>query len=451
LPATTESNNPAQNIFSSFYLKPYIRGEVENPKYYFPNNTRTRIRALDALLITQGWSKYDWNDIFSKPALDRKTIYGITVKGTVNYPLKGVTGMFLHDINDMPAQYIPLDANRSFEVHNLFPEADEKLRFSYVDSKKRFSQPKLFLQYNVKNTADRLSDKINIDRSFLGKREIFALPPGFFPEDAEALSAVVIEGKNNTERRKTTDPMMVRGVETKITNAERMRYPTLNIFLQSNGFDMNEGSVTLGQITIFARRPSTLGGLPPDKLEARTNGQLTNPTPLNGNSTNATRESYRSAGTRVSPLVFVDNTPLTSFDMLASLNMANVERIIVDKTGIGYGLRGTGGVIKIFTRNTPLDATPRIPRGSYMASSPPIGFSKPKQYYQPKYRSFSSDTYQKYGAMDWRPNVYIPRRGPCSIVLNHKDTNVIHLLIEGISRDGSLISTRRTITIDEDK
>jgi hypothetical protein len=430
LPANTESLNPAQNIFSSFYLKPYVRGEIENPKYYFPNNTRTKINALDALLITQGWSKYDWNSIFSKPPKKRIITNGITVKGTVNFPLKGITGMFLHDLKDMPAQYIPLDVDRSFVVHNLFPEADEKLRFSYVDTKKKFSPPKLYLQYNTKNEADQISENAIIDRSFLGKKEIFTVPIGFFPDDAEALSTVVIEGKNDNERKKTRDPMMVRGVETKITNAERMRYPTLNIFLQNSGYDVNEGSVLLGKVAIFARRPATLGGLPP--VNERPKG--ISPPP---------------GSTRVSPLVFVDNIPLTSFEILASLNMANIERIIVDKTGLGYGLRGVGGVIKIFTRNTPLDAVARIPRSSYMMSRPPIGFTKPKQYYQPKYRSYSSETYQKYGAIDWRPNVYIPRRGPSSIVLNHKGADAIHLFIEGVSRDGSLISTRRTITIDE--
>jgi hypothetical protein len=390
------------------------------------------MRALDALLITQGWSKYDWNTIFSKPPKKRKVVNGITVRGTVNYPLKGVTGMFLHDIKDMQAQYIPLDVDQSFVVHNLFPEADEKLRFSYIDTKKRFSPPKLYLQYDVKNIVDKLSENLNIDRSFLGKREIFALPPGFFPEDAEALNTVVIEGKNDNERRKTRDPMMVRGVETKITNAERLRYPTLNIFLQNNGYDVNEGSVQLGKIAIFLKRPVTLGGLPPRPLRPR---EIQPP----------------QGSTRVSPLIFVDDTPLRVFDMLATLNMAHIERIVIDKSGLGYGMRGVGGVIKIYTRNTPLDDIPRVPRSSYMASNPPIGFTKPKQYYQPKYRSFSSETYKKYGAMDWLPNVYIPRRGASSIVLSHKGANAIHLFIEGVSRDGSLISTIRTITVDEEE
>ena len=177
----------------------------------------------------------------------------------------------------------------------------------------------------------------------------------------------------------------------------------------------------------FISNPLYLG-----RLQIVTRRQLT----LNGN---------------VSPLVFVDNNPLTNFDILANFSMANVEHIIVDKSGLGYGIRGTGGVIKIFTRKTPLTTIENTPSESYVSITPPIGFSVAKEYYSPKYRSFSSETYTKYGAIDWRPNIDIPKRGAYNFVVKHKDVKAITFYIEGISREGSLISEKKTITLIEDE
>lgn len=412
LPETNESYNPANNIFSSFYLKPYVRGDIENPKYYFPNNTKKRRKALDALLITQGWSKYDWTAIFQEQAKQPIASRGITIKGTVNSPTKGIKGMFLYDTKDQDARYIPIDDEQKFMLYDLYPEVGEKLRFSYISNKQEFLQPKLYLLYNVKSEKDVLPENADIDRIFNGENNIFRLPDNFFPPDAEALNTVVLNGSNKKKGKK--DPMMVNGKETKVTEEEYLRYGKVSTFIQNNGFDVIENPLFLGRLNIVTRR------------------QLT----LNGN---------------VSPLIFIDNIPLTNFDRLANFSMADVERIIIDKTGLGYGMRATGGVIKIFSRKTPLTVIESTPRSSFAYSIPPIGFSVTKQYYTPKYQSFSSDVYKRYGAVDWRPNINIPRRGSYDFIVKHKDLEAISFYIEGISKDGSLISEKRTITLIEDE
>ncbi|WP_420575020.1 hypothetical protein [Kordia sp.] len=457
LPETTEAYNPAHNIFSSFYLKPYVRGEIENPKYYFPNNTKTKRKALDALLITQGWSKYDWTAIFQDKPKEPIAAKGIVIRGTVNFPTKRVKGMFLHDTKDLPAQYIPIDRERKFVIYGLYPEADEKLRFSYINHKKEFLKPKLYLRYNVSDKKDEISENMNIDRSFLNKNNIFMLPDNFFPKDAEDLYAVHLKATNNKKRQKR-DPMMFNGRETKIGMEEYARYTRIGTFLQNNGFDVIE-DLGLGKMIILSRRPLTLGNLAPKKPKPE-RPRLPGPTSPNGASgsntgTNANAPSSKPSaaaggGTGVEPLVFLDDTPLTDFHILANFSMANVERIIIDKTGIGYGMRGTGGVIKIYTRQTPLTPSARTRRDSYVNQTPPIGFSVAKEYYEPKYRSFTDKTYLNYGTIGWRPNNTIPRRGPFNFIVQHRNAKAITMYIEGVSKDGSLISEKRTITIQDD-
>lgn len=48
-----------QNILSYFLLSSDLKGEIENPGFYF-SNQQEHFNDLDALLLTQGWSKYNY-------------------------------------------------------------------------------------------------------------------------------------------------------------------------------------------------------------------------------------------------------------------------------------------------------------------------------------------------------------------------------------------------------
>jgi len=85
LPEVTKSYKPRHNIASYFYLKPHIKGTLENPQYYFRNMDRKKKYELDILLLTQGWSRYDWKNIFEeKPNGSNRFENGITIIGKVN-------------------------------------------------------------------------------------------------------------------------------------------------------------------------------------------------------------------------------------------------------------------------------------------------------------------------------------------------------------------------------
>ncbi|SHE57987.1 hypothetical protein SAMN03080594_101683 [Arenibacter palladensis] len=49
-----------ETIRSNFLLTSELRGEVEEPDYYFREDSRSRYNNLDALLLTQGWRRYKY-------------------------------------------------------------------------------------------------------------------------------------------------------------------------------------------------------------------------------------------------------------------------------------------------------------------------------------------------------------------------------------------------------
>ena len=66
LPKRTKSYNKSSNIISQTLLNPYLKGIVENGGYYFKNINDQKKYDLDNLLITQGWSSFDWKSITDK-------------------------------------------------------------------------------------------------------------------------------------------------------------------------------------------------------------------------------------------------------------------------------------------------------------------------------------------------------------------------------------------------
>ena len=59
------------NILSYLWLTSDLRGAVESPDYYFKDNDSRTIEAMDNLMLTHGWRRFQWEDVLQdrKPGL----------------------------------------------------------------------------------------------------------------------------------------------------------------------------------------------------------------------------------------------------------------------------------------------------------------------------------------------------------------------------------------------
>jgi hypothetical protein len=55
------------NVASYFLLQSDLKGNVENPAWYFKDEKPSTLLALDHLLLTQGWAGYNWEEVLQKP------------------------------------------------------------------------------------------------------------------------------------------------------------------------------------------------------------------------------------------------------------------------------------------------------------------------------------------------------------------------------------------------
>ncbi|WP_462228595.1 hypothetical protein [Mucilaginibacter sp.] len=59
-----KTDSLSSNILNNLLLTDDLKGNIEEPGYYFVNVTPQKATDLDNLLLTQGWIAYDWKEIF---------------------------------------------------------------------------------------------------------------------------------------------------------------------------------------------------------------------------------------------------------------------------------------------------------------------------------------------------------------------------------------------------
>ena len=78
LPGGTVSDRFTNSLLSDVLLKSGIRGKIENGQYYLEKWDVEHKVAMDLLMLTQGWRKYDWNENINNKKNDlrfRKRIF----------------------------------------------------------------------------------------------------------------------------------------------------------------------------------------------------------------------------------------------------------------------------------------------------------------------------------------------------------------------------------------
>jgi len=114
------------NLVSNLLLTSDLKGNVEDPGFYFqPNAHENTNQLLDNLLLTQGWVGYDWNDLFklAKPfsfAPEREFTISGKVINVFNKPVAGSQVVLL---SKKPAFVLDTVTNKDgrFTFKNIVP------------------------------------------------------------------------------------------------------------------------------------------------------------------------------------------------------------------------------------------------------------------------------------------------------------------------------------------
>ncbi|PZW41473.1 hypothetical protein LX95_01149 [Mesonia algae] len=409
LPSATKSYTSTQSIASAFFLEPYLKGQVENASYYFDKeNPRQRFYDLDLdlLLLTQGWSKYRWNDVFNHPP---KNFYesevGFSLNGKVNnYNPKKIDQVYVKSNHSGLFEVIELDNTGNFTLDSLFVIKTDSLYIGSIKKRNdKTKKPQLFITALPKNKVESI-ERLRLPTS--NKKDVYA-PTNFntksFISD-EVLDTVILQGENiNRVRSRSSAFEDVIVFDEDISNF----YQFFLDYIITKGYDVIRG---INNVSIRSRRQvSTINGVIPTK-------------------------------------VFIDGMPIDYefSNMLLILKTKDIEEVILNKSGVGQGLFGAGGTIEIITKKSYGYKNTKV-KELALKYELQDGFSSNKSFYAPKYSSFSSEDFQKYGVIHWVPSLNFDNQNSKSFKFLNTLTEEITFYIEGLTTEGKIISEKINI------
>jgi hypothetical protein len=408
LPKETISYKPNDNIISAFYLKPYLKTPIENPQYYFQDQNRKRKYELDVLLLTQGWSRYSWDNIMNfrkKQNFDFEN--GISINGVLNTNIKKTKSLLLYPTKLNKSTFIPIDKDGKFHIKNFYPIVGEEMKFSYINKKQKTKKPNIALSF-IKH----------MDQDFIDARQ-FQSFESFYKEKndindiliikgREQLDEIVIDAKllEKAKRRKYRLPF--RGKIKTVTKKDVEQFNSLGDFLNNNGF-------------VVLQDPST--GL----------------------------YSITSIKSSRDPVVmYLNNSEIKYVTTLLDRPTASFEDIYIDNnsTANNLGLSGDGfgfaHVIKVFSRRNSLYQRDKSKDYQRMIKVV-YGFEPQKEFYTPKYATYMSESFNEFGIIHWEPSITIRKDETSTIKTINTRLDEVTFYIEGITSKGDLISQKNTL------
>ncbi|EAR00306.1 hypothetical protein [Maribacter sp. HTCC2170] len=210
-----ELQNRRVNILSYFLLDSELKGPIEDPRYYFNSENRERVNDLDALLLTQGWRKYNYSE-GHRDTIMYQTEPTLQLGGTVNanYSKKkqfGGVNLSMMTFGETPSFYNQVTDSLGrfkFQLQDEFgPPIKALIQSANKSGKKR--------SYAITLDATETPDIVIDSRKSIEKldsvvhliaekhRERRTIEDSYKPDyGVTALAEVIVEGQKLTPQRK---------------------------------------------------------------------------------------------------------------------------------------------------------------------------------------------------------------------------------------------------------
>ena len=405
------------NIISTLLLSSELKGYIESPASYFTGE-KTNRHALDALMLTQGWRRYDI------PAV---------LKGDITIPdsfepelTQRVTGKADGVFRSLKEGQISLMAKLDTLVSTELTQADEKGRFAF-----NVEYPEgttILVQSRSKKGGS--FNTITIDQETFPTLQGTAIPL-----KSEALN------RSNTNQ----DPYL------KIANED---------YTQKNGIR----TILLDEFTVTAQSqekykeslfysPISASGVQTaediEKMVVSSLRSLLYRQPgiiIRGDMVTTTRSEM--------PVLFViDNMRFEDFSgQIDAIDVSTIESIFVlkDNTSMPGYYPNTSGAVVITTKIGGYKGD--VSRSPSIDEIIPLGYQQAAHFYAPTYETpeqSESSLPDLRTTIFWKPNVQFTEQGEAVIDFYSADTPTVYQVRgEGVSDNGKLIQLTEEITVE---
>jgi len=417
-----------QNILTYFLLNSDLKGQIENPAYYFSKDNVRQV-GLDNLLLTQGWRKY----LYTKPVdrFDFQPEEGLTVSGSVGGLLaqrkkkSGIglilakmgknsnfqtqnsdsLGRFRFSIDD---EYGP---NQNFLIQTTNKKGQQKDYTITLDEKIAPKVP--FIQDNPIEKADSVVHKLvekNVARKNIDNE--FKLSSGDILLDEVVVKTYKITPQRQKVMEKWGSPKTVIEGEEIQKKEEKWSYGLYSVLLFNYGDKLNVFRTGAGYLYAFVNNEITLvvvDGIPVKywdfpHIESIPPSEVKSFEIIEG------AKDFLNLYLEVFPQASAVDAPA----------FGNVIAIYTYGGNGIYGIRQTVGLAK---------------------ASIPV-FSERKEFYSPKYENLQPDDWYKpdlRALVHWQPQLITDSLGKAKAKFYNADNlGKMQVVVEAISENGKI-------------
>lgn len=408
LPEESLNLDNKKNIFSSFQTDAVIEKSVNILPTNFTSKNRIDLITIDNALINQK-NKTNWDFVINNsPRSSFEFDKGLTIKGTINQDLKDHS-KYQVELFSLPYNLnlkSPINEKKEFVFENLALADSLMLNLTLYKDLTKTVDIKMY--YTVSNanrafTKPFKPEKIICINTVKQETNLTKNSIPLFKEKIIYLDNVDLSGDSkNKFKRLNTATNSSNYKSFKIAGTEKEKLLRITDFLSQQGFAVINDS---GQLNIYSRI---------------------------GN-----REQK-------SPAIYVDDILLLEYSILESYDMSQIDEIYIDAYSDSF-IQGnaTQGVIKIYTlpgsqiKNSYSDTKAVVVKG---------GFTKNTTFKNKEYYTYSDLGFKNHGVIHWEPNLRI-ENGVFEIKFPHYNQNSVRLKIEGMTKNGQLISEIITLSL----
>ncbi|MDR2622945.1 MAG: TonB-dependent receptor plug domain-containing protein [Dysgonamonadaceae bacterium] len=411
------------NIFTYLLLTSDLKGYIENPAFYFEQDNPLSVEALDNLMLTQGWRRYNIPEIAkgngeaSRGFIESGQEISGSVKGLIRK--KGIANSKVRilSLENRYADETTADAEGNFSFVGLdFP-----------------NKTNFIVQAFSRKGDDRVDLHIHEDEFPPVENVFFPALPVLSPDLSEtAAEEEFIQGKRLIHLKE---------VEIKA----KPRESPVNFYsrMADTSFDskkIEELNATCVH-ELLRRIPGVI--IQDDKAIIRgaksIYGKPYAAIAIDG----VIIESFAEEN---------DYDKFADFD-LDQINMMDIERVDVYKTGntVIWGSRGGKGVVAFTTKKGSFNPS-QMERTKFNSKKiSPLGYIVPAEFYSPEYETEEQKTNglpDRRTTLFWKPNVSVNENGDASFDFYTSDNASDYLItIEGITNSGEIIhKTQRVVS-----
>jgi hypothetical protein len=361
------SLNP-ENMYTSLSLSSELKGQIEQPAYYFDKSQAQASRHLDLLLMTQGWRRFDWNDILQDkfPSTPHNIEQSIVISGHVEKeygkktPQKSNLTLIIWPEKSSPDN--PSKSDNGGRTLLIETNEDGSFHFSGLEHENSLD---VFIQArSMKGMSNRII-----------KRDVPTSPDPSF----HAFEHASITPEKQTTYRKNMD-LWAKTERQYLLSTGAILLKQVDVTAKKTD-SYNHQRIHLKEMvdaTVDLKKEKAVYGYVLDYLRGRVPGVR-----VAIDSSGNTTVSIRGGKT---PLFLMDGMRV-DISFMRSIPMSEVEFIEVIKgpSAAVYGSSAANGVIAFYTRRANPDYDWSKEKAPGVISFKLPGYNKPKEFYAPRY------------------------------------------------------------------